>query len=66
VCMKLPITTPFPGPRSVIVMDNACIHKNEEVIDLICSYGCHNEYLSLYSPDFSSIEQAFLVIKAHL
>ena len=26
---------PFPGNNSVIVMDNACIHKNQEVIDMI-------------------------------
>jgi hypothetical protein len=25
----LPLCTPFPGPRSVLVMDNAKIHKNE-------------------------------------
>ena len=25
----LPLCTPFPGPRSVIVMDNASIHRGE-------------------------------------
>jgi len=26
---------PFPGNNSVIIMDNARIHKNQEVIDMI-------------------------------
>jgi hypothetical protein len=26
---------PFPAPNSVIVMDNARIHKNQEIIDMI-------------------------------
>ncbi|KAJ3963904.1 hypothetical protein EV361DRAFT_775674, partial [Lentinula raphanica] len=26
---------PFPAPKSVIVMDNACIHKDPRVLDLI-------------------------------
>jgi hypothetical protein len=25
----LPLCTPFPGPRSVIIMDNAAIHRDE-------------------------------------
>ncbi|KAJ6500978.1 hypothetical protein C8R45DRAFT_758080, partial [Mycena sanguinolenta] len=26
---------PFPGPNSVIVMDNCCIHKCPEILDMI-------------------------------
>ncbi|KAJ3886918.1 hypothetical protein C8J55DRAFT_378906, partial [Lentinula edodes] len=29
---------PFPAPNSVIVMDNARIHKNPCVLDLIASW----------------------------
>ena len=73
--------TPYPGPQSVIVMDNARIHKSPEVIELIHSHGmsytslssstvtivgCRVEYLAPYSPDHNPIEQAFSVIKAHL
>jgi len=29
----LPHCTPFPGPRSIIVMDNASIHRGD-----VCSY----------------------------
>jgi len=36
---KLPLTTPYPGPRSVLVMDNARIHHHEDITDLVESYG---------------------------
>ena len=32
----LPKCTPYPGPRSIIVMDNASIHRAEVVIQLLC------------------------------
>jgi DDE superfamily endonuclease len=31
----LPLCTPFPGPRSVIVMDNASIHRGEVCLDCL-------------------------------
>jgi DDE superfamily endonuclease len=31
----IPYTTPFPGPRSVLIMDNAKIHHNEVISDMI-------------------------------
>lgn len=36
---QMPLTTPFPGPRSVLVLDNARIHHGEEVLDLCTKYG---------------------------
>jgi transposase len=76
------MTTPYPGPRSILVLDNARIHHAQEIEDLIhnygrlCSYlcqwlltvsaGCRVEFLPPYSPDFNPIEQAFSVIKSHL
>ncbi|KAF8156473.1 hypothetical protein K438DRAFT_1687208, partial [Mycena galopus ATCC 62051] len=30
----MPLTTPFPGPLSVLVMDNARIHHGEEILEL--------------------------------
>jgi len=62
----LPMTNPFPGPRSVIVLDNARIHHSQAIEDLVRNYGCRIEYLPPYSPDYNPIEQAFSVIKAHL
>jgi transposase len=32
--MQMPLTTPFPGPLSVLVMDNTRIHNDEEILDL--------------------------------
>lgn len=63
---QLPFMTPFPGPQSVLLLDNARIHHSDEVTALVHSFGCLIEYLPPYSPDFQPIELAFSVIKAHL
>ncbi|PBK84533.1 hypothetical protein ARMGADRAFT_892107, partial [Armillaria gallica] len=31
----LPLTSPYPGPRSVLVLDNACIHHSQEIENLV-------------------------------
>ncbi|KDQ52187.1 hypothetical protein JAAARDRAFT_111671, partial [Jaapia argillacea MUCL 33604] len=31
----LPFTNPYPGPRSVLVLDNCSIHHNEEIRKLV-------------------------------
>ncbi|KAF8127756.1 hypothetical protein K438DRAFT_1448272, partial [Mycena galopus ATCC 62051] len=31
---EMPLTSPFPGPLSVLVMDNARIHHGEEIMEL--------------------------------
>lgn len=36
----MPLTNPYPGPRSVIVMDNCNIHHGEEIRELIEDRGC--------------------------
>ena len=36
---QLPLTTPHPGPRSVILIDNARIHHHPDIIELVESYG---------------------------
>ena len=33
------MTTPFPGPCSVLVLDNARIHHAQDIKDLIHNYG---------------------------
>jgi len=60
------MTTPYPGPRSILVLDNARVHHAQQIEDLIHDYGCRVEFLPPYSPDFNPIEQAFSVIKSHL
>ncbi len=45
-------------------MDNASIHCNARIEELITSHGCEIRYLPPYSPDFNSIELSFSVLKA--
>ena len=57
---------PFPGPCSVLVMDNAPIHHNGRVAEIVESAGCLLIYLPAYSPDFNPIEKGFSVFKSSL
>jgi hypothetical protein len=41
----MPYTTPYPGPRSILVLDNCNIHHAEEVRELVEEAYC--VYLSL-------------------
>nr|GAT53351.1 transposase domain-containing protein [Mycena chlorophos] len=62
----MPLTTPFPGPLSVLVMDNAKIHHGDAIRDLANQYGVRIEYLPPYSPDFNPIEEAFSKVKTFI
>jgi transposase len=37
--MQLPKCSAFPGPLSILIMDNAKIHHREEIVDLIEGFG---------------------------
>ena len=50
---------PYPGPNSVIVLDNAKIHHDEGLIEYLQAFGIHIEFLSPYSPDLNPIETSF-------
>jgi transposase len=54
---------PFPGKNSVLIMDNAKIHHDEEMVNLIERIGCKILFLPPYSPDYNPIELAFSTIK---
>jgi len=76
----LPLCTSFPGPRSVLVLDNASIHRSQvcfpilidvfmltyvqKLINMCQNAGVHIEYLPSYSPDLNPIEQSFAQLKA--
>lgn len=60
----LPQCTPYPGPRSIIVIDNASIHRSERVKELCAAAGVVLEFLPPYSPDYNPIEQSFRAMKA--
>ncbi len=54
---------PFPGKNSVLIMDNAKIHHDNEMVNVIERSGCRVLYLPPYSPDYNPIETAFSTIK---
>jgi hypothetical protein len=62
----MPLTTPYPGPLSVLVMDNARIHHGYEILELADRFGVRIEYLPPYSPDLNPIEEAFSQVKSYI
>jgi hypothetical protein len=32
---QIPLTNPYPGPRSVLILDNCRIHHAEEIRELV-------------------------------
>lgn len=65
--LQLPLTNPYPGPHSVLVLDNCRIHHSDKVRCLIKEEAlCRLIFLPPYSPNYNPIEQAFSAIKAYL
>jgi len=60
----LPHCTPYPGPRSILILDNASIHKSVRLRDLCAEHGVLLIFLPPYSPDFNPIEATFKDFKA--
>jgi transposase len=54
---------PYPNKNSVLVMDNAKIHHDDEMVNVIERSGCRVLYLPPYSPDYNPIETAFSTVK---
>jgi transposase len=50
-------------PGSVLVMDNASIHKGGKIEALATAVGCRVLYLPAYSPDFNPIELVWAFVK---
>ena len=57
---------PYPAKHSVLVMDNARIHHNEDLVAAVEDIGCKILYLPPYSPDLNPIETAFSALKSWL
>jgi hypothetical protein len=57
---------PFPGPQSVLVLDNSSIHHGGRINAIIKARGCLLIYLPTYSPDLNPIKKGFSVLKANL
>jgi transposase len=56
----------WPLPNSVLVIDNAAIHKVPGIRELVEEHGTRLLFLPSYSPDFNPIELAFSTIKVWL
>ena len=66
VRLQLPNMSPFPGPNSVIIMDNARVHIGGRMQELCDAQGVLLKYLLPYSPDMNPIEKVFSVMKSHI
>lgn len=62
----LPRMNRWPMPHSVLVVDNASIHKVAGIRELVEGHGSCLIYLPSYSPDLNPIELTFSSIKAWL
>ncbi len=62
----LPVCNPYPGPRSVIIIDNASWHIESNLQDLYDDARVLLRFLPPYSPDFNPIESSFGDIKAFI
>ena len=64
----LPICTPYPGPRSVIIIDNASIHYSQinRLKETARRYSVWIRFLPPYSPDFNPIKESFSDLKAFI
>jgi transposase len=60
------LASPKLCPGQIVIMENLAAHKEERVKRLIEARGCWLLYLPPYSPDFTSIEEAFSKIKGIL
>lgn len=64
--VALPAMNPYPLPYSVLVMDNAPIHKEEMIRALCTAKSVVLLMLPPYSPDFNPIENSFGLFKRYL
>ena len=55
---------PYPGLQSVLILDNAAIHKSTHLQELCEEYGVLLKFLPPYSPDYNPIEATFHDLKA--
>lgn len=64
----IPVLMPFNGhnPKSIVIMDNASVHKGARVQELINEVGALLRFLPAYSPDLNPIEEVFAEVKGYL
>ena len=62
----IPSMQPFPGPNSILIMDNCSIHHVEEVKRELDFAGILAIFLPPYSPDYNPCEEMFSYVKYYL
>ena len=60
----LPHCEAYPNKRSVIILDNATIHKDLRLKEACNEAGVLLQFLPPYSPDYNPIESTFKDLKA--
>jgi transposase len=65
--MVVPHLGQYPGPNSILVLDNCTIHHSyeQELVSLVHSVGAEVIFLAPYSPIDNPIEFAFGVMKSY-
>ncbi|KAM5528783.1 hypothetical protein FOXYSP1_16627 [Fusarium oxysporum f. sp. phaseoli] len=56
----------WPQKKSVLIMDNASFHHNDELEPMCADAGVELLYLPPYSPDFNPIEEYFAELKSFI
>ena len=54
---------PFPGKNSVLVLDNAKIHHDQELLDYLDAFEVNVVFLPPYLSDLNPIKSTFSTIK---
>ena len=64
----LPLLMPFNGssPNSIVILDNASVHKCEEAAEMINGAGTLLHFLPPYSTDLTPIQELFAKVKGYL
>jgi hypothetical protein len=52
------------GPHSIVILDNASIHMDEEIVSLIQCKGAYSLCTAAFSSDINPIEKMFVIYKA--
>ena len=54
----------YPGSNNIIILNNAKIYHNEDLIEYLQAFGICVEFFPFYSLDLNPIETAFSVMKS--
>jgi len=52
---------PYPAQYSVLILDNASIHKSQYLRDICEGKGIRLEFLPPYSPDYNPVCKNFVI-----